>query len=269
MESDEKSAGASSPSEESTEQDESLKATEADTETSEGEESIKAVPYARFKQINDAKKQNESIVNWYRENIGNPDDVVAFKQWKSQQVAKAKEAEAEGEISPAKLAEIRKLMRKADPEYAEMVEKQKKSEADRVEAQFDEAEDQVRELAAEQLGLKAKTDEADIAWVAQQTMLAIQNDPKLSRMWQAGNLSCIKKGFAIVQERHEKLGKSISKMRQVAVDKRKVSRLPTLPSASGSLTQTNPKDREKGLSGNAGKQAAAEAWAILQQNMRE
>lgn len=267
---DEKAAGGSSPSEENKEEnDESLKTSEADTETSEGEESIKAVPYTRFKQINDAKKQAETIANWYRQNIGNPDDVMEFRKWKSSQVKEAEKQEADGEISPAKLAQIRALMRKADPEYAEMVERQKKSESDRIDAQYDTAEDMVRDLAAEQLGLKAKADESDIAWVAQQTMLAIQNDEKLLRMWNAGNMNCIKKGFQIVQDRHDKLGKSISKMRQVAQDKRKVSKLPTLPSASGSISSQSSNNgdnkREKGIT----KATHEDAWAVLQQTMND
>jgi hypothetical protein len=265
MADDEKQAGESSTPEGEQQRDESLKTSEADTETSEGEESIKAIPYDRFKQVNDAKKQNERIVQWYRENVGDPNDVIEFRKWKSEQVKKAETAESEGEISPQKLAQIRALMRKADPEYAEMVERTKREQADRIEAQFDAAEETVRELAAEKLGLKAKTDESDIAWLAQQTMLAIQNDEKLMRMWQAGNLSCIKKGFEIVQERHDKLGKSISRMRQQAIDKRKVSKLPTLPSASGSLTGSNAKEREKGIT----KQTHDDAWAILNQSLQE
>ena len=267
-EEDVKQGGESSTPESET-KDESLKTSEADTETSEGEESIKAIPYDRFKQVNDARKQSEQVVAWYRQNVGDPNDVLEFRKWKSEQVKKAETAEEEGEISPAKLEQIRKLMRKADPEYAEFIEKNKRSESERIESQFDSAEETIRELAANELGLKAKTDESDIAWIAQQTMLAIQNDPKLLRMWQTGNLSCVKKGFDLVQERHDKIGKSLSKMRQQAIDKRKVSKLPTLPSASGSLTSPNSKDRIKGLSGEAAKQANDEAWALLKQTMQD
>lgn len=251
-------------------QDESLKKTATESDNSEGDESIKAVPYPRFKEVIDARDQQQQIANWYRENIGDPNDVVEFRKWKAEQVKKAESAEAEGDISPAKLAEIKKLMRKADPEYAEFLERQKMDEQTRIEAQFDQAEEDVRDLCAEELGLKKKEDEPRISRIGQYVMLEIKNDPKLLRMWQAGNTTAvIKKAFKVVKDEHEGLTKNITRMRQEAEQKRKVSKLPTLPSASGSLTQgsgPNGSDkREKGIT----KQAHEDAWAILQQSMQD
>ena len=68
-----------------------------------------------------------------------------------------------------------------------------------------------------------------------------------------------------VLEDHDVMTKSISKMRQDAIDKRRVSKLPTLPSAAGSLTGSNAAPREKGIT----KQTHEDAWALLQQSLQE
>lgn len=249
-------------------QDKSLKDGN-EPDNSQGEESIKAVPYERFKEINDAKKQSEAIVNWYRTNIGDPKEVVAFSKWKSEQLRAAKEAESEGEITPQRLAQIREIMRKADPEYAEYINNAKEERAAKEEAQWDDAAEMVTELAVEQLGLKAKTDESKINKIGQYVMLAIQNDKELLRKWKTGNLSCVKKAFATVLEDHESLGKSLTRMRQDTVAKRLVKKVPTLPSGNGSLSQDAQKGRLKGLQGDAGKQAGNDAWDLIQQSARE
>jgi hypothetical protein len=253
--------------EEESSEDESLEHSESDADTSEGDKSTKSIPYSRFKAVNDAKKAAEGIANWYRHNVGDPKDVEAFNKWKSSQVKKAEQAEDDGDISAKKLAEIRKVMRKADPEYAAMVEQQKQEKEARIEAQFDEAEDCVRELAEAEYGLKGKTAEGDISWLAKQTMLAIRGDEKLVRLWNLGNTErCVKKAFAIVKERQENLGKrKVSALSKEAADKRKVSKLPTLPSASGSISGKEDPKREKGVN----KQAHTEAWEVFQQHIHE
>jgi hypothetical protein len=164
-------------------------------------------------------------------------------------------------------------MREADPEYREMLEERKRDKQEREEqakarmdGQYDDAEDEIRSLCADQLGLKGKDSESRISRLAQYVMVEIQNDPKLMRKWMSGNLSCVSSAFKQVLDHHDMIGKSVSKMRQEATEKRRVSKLPTLPSASGSLTgQAGGKDREKGIT----KSTHDDAWAVLQDSMRE
>ncbi len=264
----EENAGTGENQETATE-DESLETSEAATETAEGDES-EAKPSKAAKRIQELISQRDKahgVAEWYQKNIGDPSDVVEFRKWKASQVEKAEKAEDEGEISKAKLAEIKKLMRKADPEYAQYLEESKAEKQERIEAQFDAAEDTIRELAATEFGLKGKADEDTISWLAQQTMLAIKNDTKLSRMWAVGNSDCLKKGFKIVQDRQERLGKSVTKMKAQAQEKRKISRLPTLPSVQGTGSGKEGKSgqQEKGIT----KQTHDDAWALLQQSMQD
>ena len=258
-------------------QDKSLEASEADTETSEGDEpekTLKAVPYDRFKQINDQKKQAESIVNWYRQNIGDPNDVVAFKQWQKAQVKQAEDAEDEGDLSPAKLTAIRKLMRTADPEYKALLERdakrtqdEEKREKVRIDGQFDDAEEEVRKFADEEIGIPKKNERAT-SFFAQQVMMTIKNDEKLSRMWDTGNMKCVSRACKIVQDEYVgvlRKTSSASKSSNIA-DKRRISRLPTLPSGGNGVTSGADKrgPEDKGIT----KKTHEDAWAYFQ-SLRE
>jgi hypothetical protein len=243
--------------------DESLEASEAGADQNpEGEESdqpLSKKAQQRFQQLLQQRKQAEEIANWYRANIGDPNDVIEFQKHKAQMVAAAKAAEQEGEISPAKLKEIKALMRKADPEYAQYIEQQKQDQTDRIEAQFDAAEEQIRELATA-AGIPAKN-EAAVARLARQVMLEIDQDPKLKRLWASGNLSCIKKAYAVLEK--DFLGvirKATPAQSKDIADRRRISRLPTLPSAQGTLSQQSKDKDDKGITKSAHKQA----WAILQ-----
>jgi hypothetical protein len=262
------------PSESSTEDleekqklDESLESSEADTEKSEGDESQKSSKRdKRIQQLVDQRKEAQDIVDWYRENIGDPEDVLEFRRWKADQVKKAEKAEKEGDLSPAKLKEIRDLMRKADPEYADFIRQQKEDRESRLEAQFDTAEEKAREFA-KSIGI-AQDNEKAIRALGRQIMLEIDSDEKLKRMWYAGNLDCIPKAIKIVEE---SLIGAIRKSKpeetkQQAKDKRRISRLPTLPSASGTVSQNEKRPPgEKGIT----KATHDEAWALVQQAMHE
>ena len=246
--------------------DESQKHAAADSDKSDGDES-KSIPYSRFKEINDAKKQAEKVANWYRENVGDPNDVVEYKKWKAQQVKEAEKKKEEGSLTAQQLAEIREVMRKADPEYAQFLENQKLSAKEREEAQFDEAADYVRELAEEKLGLKYDANEADVNHIAELVMLAIQKDEKLYRMWRVGKTErAVSGGFKAVESFLNKFGGGFTKLKQDAAEKRKVSKLPTLPSAAASLSsRKQDKDRPKGIT----KHTHEDAWALIQQSMQE
>lgn len=255
--------------------DKTLETSEASTEK-DGEEESDSPANKRIRQLHAEASKAKEIVDWYRKNIGDPKDVVAFNAWKKDQVKKAEEAEDEGEISPAKLAAIRKLMRAADPEYRKYLEKaEQREQAEtqekqaRIDAQFDEAEDVVREFAEAEMGLKGPKVEADISFFAQQTMLIIQNDEKMLRQWNAGHNipALIKKACGVVLDRADKTNKSIAARKREAAEKRKFSRLPSLPSGGASTTgaTTTSPQKEKGIT----KQTHEDAWAVLQQSLRE
>jgi hypothetical protein len=263
-ENDVKQVEESSASEE--EKDESKKQAAADSDKSETEES-RSIPYARFKEINEAKKQAEKVANWYRDNVGNPDDVIAFRKWQEQQVKTAEKKEAKGDLSPEQLAEIRKVMRMADTDYARLIEEQERTRQERIEAQFDEAAEYVREIAEDKLGLKGEDDEKHVNFLAKEIMIAIQDDEKLLRLWRVGKTErAVSGGFKTVREIHDGFGKSLAKLKQEAAEKRRVSKLPTLPRASASLSsRRNDPNRQKGIT----KQTHEDAYALIQQLSQE
>jgi hypothetical protein len=269
--------GSESSTEQKAAKDESLKASEAeDRKDSEGDESGGSKAQSRIRQLIEERDEARRFAVEFRKHALDPQERTEWENYKKAKLESAKQAEEAGDISPDRLAEIRRVMRKADPEYKQLLERAKQDEERRKqdeevrdEAKWDEAEEIVRDCASDELGLKGKTDEAEIAWIGQQVMLAIHNDEKLSRKWQAGNLSCIRQAFKVVIEHTDKHSKSIAKLRQTAQDKRRVTKLPTLPGASGSLTSPPQDKRLKGLQGEAAKQAGDDAWAILQQHMTE
>lgn len=268
-EADVKEQSSSSEVETEKKAEESSKASEASTEKDESDES-ESPAQKRIRQLSQKANQAEKIVDWYRQNIGDPNDVVAFKQWKAEQLKQAKEAEEEGEISPAKLAAIRKLMRSADPEYTKLLEwkeqQEKKSQMEtqaRIDAMFDDAEEIVKDFADSELGLKGSKAESDISFFGQQVMLVIQNDEKLLRKWNTGNVSCVKAACQKVLELSQKTTQSLASRKRDAESKRRFLRLPILPSGGGVSTSAtaNPPQREKGIT----KQTHEDAWAIFQQ----
>lgn len=270
---DDVNASASS-TEDSNKQDKSLEASEADTEISEGDESGEKSSKAqrRIQQLVKERDEARNFAIAFKNQAIDPKDRSEFDEWRKAKLAEAKKAEQEGEISPQRLAEIRRIMHQADPRLEKFLQEQEQEKERReteskarMEAQFDDAEDEIRTLAAEQLGLKNKADEPRIARLAQYVMVEIQNDEKLMRKWQTGNLACIKQAFKAVLDANDNLGKSLSKARQEAADKRRISKLPTLPSAAGSLTGEKEAKREKGI----GKQAHEDAWAVLQQSLQD
>jgi hypothetical protein len=223
------------------------------------------IPYSRFKEVNDQAKKAQEIVEWYRQKIGDPDDVVAFRQWKAEQVARAKEAEEDGKISPEKLANIRKLMREADPEYKQLLEDRKRSEQERIDSQFEDAEDQIRDLTK---AAGIPQDEKIIARVAAHIMDEIRSDEKLMRMWQTGNMKCVGKAWEQYSKEYlDPMRKVSGKAQSDLADKRRISRLPSLPSGGSPATSKAPerKPDDKGIN----KQTHEDAWAVIQAHLNE
>jgi hypothetical protein len=215
--------------------------------------------------VNEQAQEAKGIVDWYRENIGDPNDVVEFKQWKAEQIQKAKADEAKGKISPEKLAQIRQLMREADPAYAKFIDKQEREEEERMDGQFDDAADRVRELC-QQAGYP--TEEKISARIGAHVIDEIKADKKLMQMWQRGNLKCIDIGFKrYCDEFLTPMSKTNGKSDRGLADLRKISRLPALPqggSAAGSKPPAR-KPEDRGIT----KQAHEDAWEVMQSHMRD
>jgi hypothetical protein len=266
MPDDNSAASSTAQSEEA--KDESLEASEADPETSEGDESDSKPSKrdARIAQLIAQRKEVESVLNWYRQAYGDPDieNATQFRKFRQEVLKQANQAEQDGDLTPAKLNKIRELMRTADPEYAQFMEQQKIERESRIEAQFDAAEDEIRSLTKD-AGISPK-DEKTIARLARQVMLEIDSDPKLLKLWQAGNLSCVKKAWTIVNdELIDKVRKASPVLKQAIQDKRNIQRLPTLPSGQGVVSQKGKDPKDKGLT----KQANDDAWAVIQATMRD
>jgi hypothetical protein len=236
--------------------------TDADSENSSKKSKPPSnIPYSRFKQVNDEAKQSKSVVDWYRQNVGDPDDVLEFKKWKAEQTKRVKEDADNGDLSQDKLAQFKKLMRAADPEYAEFLENQKFTQEQRSEAQFDEAEDLIRDLSKDS---GFPEDESVISRIAAHIMDEVKSDEKLLRAWQAGHTaSVIKKAYNRYME--DFVGKIRTKPdngKAIIAEKRGIKNLPMLPKGGSSSAPSVPKrDKDdKGLT----KKAHKSAWDYIQ-----
>jgi hypothetical protein len=240
----------------------------------EGEE--QRVPLRRFKEVNAKFRQAASVADWYRQNIGDPNDVVEFRKWKETQARAAASGDGQPEsttkqpLTPAQLKAVRDLMRDADPEYREMLDAAKERQAERQqneEAMFDDAHDALVQLAKDN-GLNL--DEPGMVMLGQQVMLAIRHDAKLLRAWDRGDIGCVEKAFGKVNESFlsKIAGKKAGALRQKeAATRRRISQLPTAPSGGAATTHpvaSKSKD-EKGITNKTHDRA----WALLQQTMNE
>jgi hypothetical protein len=237
----------------------------ADTSDGAAGKTPQSIPYSRFKEVNDEAKQAKQVVDWYRQNIGDPDDVLEFRKWKQETLSKAKQDESAGDISPEKLAQVRKLMRAADPEYAQMLEDRTTREQERIEAQLDEAEETIRDLAK---SAGFPQDEKVVARIAAHIMAEVDADDTLLRQWRSGKTSCLKKAFErYVEEYITPVRKVADRQKSDIADRRKIARLPSLPSG-GSASSTKPQPRsaeDRGIN----KKTHEDAWAVLQDHLNE
>ncbi|HCV42398.1 MAG TPA: hypothetical protein DGH68_02870 [Bacteroidetes bacterium] len=262
---DVKSGAQSSGSDES-QNDEGQNQAADGSDKPDGKESGKEprqIPYTRFKEVNDKATQSQEIVDWYREHVGEPEEVLEFKKWKQEQVKRAEKDEAKGKISPDKLAEVRRLMRDADPELVELLEERKRDKQEKMDAQFDDAEEKIRDLC-KSAGFPGE--EKIVARIAAHVMDEIKADKALMRKWNQGNLSCIDKAFkTYVDEFLPAIRKSNGKNEQNLADKRRISRLPSLPAGGSGVTHKAPErtQEDRGIT----KKTHDDAWAVFQSHM--
>lgn len=226
------------------------------------------IPYSRFKQVNERAKSAEQVVNYYRQHVGdNPEDIAAFKQWKAENLKAANQAKQEGKISKEKLDSIRDLMRQADPVYAQFVEQQEAEKQERVAAQFDDAEDIVREFGVKEVGISAKDEDA-LIFFGVNVMEAIKNDQKLLRKWHSGNAgAAVKAACKVVQDKYISVIRKNGKPPSLDT-KRQVRDLPTFPRGGSAATSSKAparKEDDRGIT----KKAHDDAWEILQARMQE
>lgn len=257
--------GQTSSSEVEKEQQAASTTSEAATVTA-GDDELEPAPDSkagkRIRQLLDERKEISSVATWYQQNIGTPEDVLAYKQWKSEQVAKAEKLEEEGQISPKQLEQVRKLMNKADPEIQLLKQALIQQQKDREDSMLDTAEDEIRELCTKELGITGDKDESLIQTVAKNVMLIVRDDDKLMRLWRIGSTQSIKKAFGIYRTQLGVLSKASGAKppKTLAEQKRLVLKLPTLPSGSASLGQRTASKEKTGLT----KETHNEAWDLIQ-----
>lgn len=227
----------------------------------------KDIPYARFKEVIDKNTSLEKVVTFFRQYIQTPDDLVAFKEWQKKATEKAKDEEADGEISAEQLAKFRKAMKLANPELEELVERMRRQEEAKYDSQFDTAEDQIRELC-KKTGFPE--DEQAVARVAVHIMDEIRSDEKLLRQWQAGNLRCVDAAFKNYLDFLYKMGRPQKERKEtdLLAERRRIMRTPALPSgkAGGPATPSEKRSPEdKGIT----KKTHEDAWEVFQSHMNE
>ena len=238
----------------------------------EGESSGKqTVPLRRFQEVNAKFRSAAQVANWYRENIGDPDDVVAFRKWQQQQ-ARAETTQSEPEppsgVTPAQLKAVRKLMRDADPDYRDMLaarEEIKKEREAAEEAMFDDAYTEIQGLAKDH-GIKLNDD--GMLRLSRQIMLEIRNDEKLLRQWDRRDIRCVAAAFESVNNHLLKQigGKPGNGAAVDAATRRRASRLPTAPAGGTPTANVKlPPQKEKGIN----QETHSRAFELLQQSSRE
>ena len=242
---------------------------DADSDMSDGDKSgePKQIPYARFKEVIEQSNGLKKVVDFFRSHIETPEDLIAFKEYKQKMLDKAQDQKDEGEISAAQLAKFKKAMELANPELAAIAKSIKEEKEAKMDAQFDEAEDQIRELCASNNFPK---DEKVISRIAVHVMDEIRSDEKLLRMWQAGNMKCVDKAFKAYNDEYLSImrkGDNGNKGDKMLAEKRRIMRMPALPSGkSGNLSGApERKAEDKGLT----KQAHEDAWAVFQSHMND
>lgn len=229
----------------------------------------KDIPYPRFKEVVDKANGLEKVVNFFRQHIESPEQLLAFKEWQKEQLEKAKADEQKGDITPEQLAKFKRAMDLANPKLAAVVERLEREQESKLDAQFDAAEEQIRELC-DANGLPTENEKV-FSRIAVHIMDEIRSDEKLLRMWHAGNMKCVDKAFKNYTDEYLKTirgnGGKKAEDKQLA-ERRRIMRIPALPSGrtagpSGPPERKNPED--KGIT----KQAHEDAWAVFQSHMQD
>jgi hypothetical protein len=217
----------------------------------------KSVPYARFSEVNNKAREYEKVIRWWNENVPDADALLAFRQWQAEQAKSAKEKPAtdDEDLDPAKAEQIRKLIRKADPETAKALEELRQSRQEAEEAMYDRAEAAIRRLAPPYIA----SDEDALAKLGKLATLEILDDKKLLRQWRTGDVSCVEEAYKRIEKAF------VDKIRRhanghTAETKRRGSSIPKiLPGSSTTSTKGEDPNKGKGLS----KDVHKSAWAYL------
>ena len=193
----------------------------------------------RIQQLVKERNDINSVAQWYRENVGTPDDVIAFRQWKAQQVEAAKKQEDAGQITPKQLQAVKDLMKQADPELENLKNSVKADQENKARAMLASAEEEIRDLA-KGIGFTGEGAEEQIQFIAKQVAIVIRDDEDLLRLWQAGNISAVKKAFKKVNDMFiQPIRGKGNPARESATAKRKVANLPTLPAGTSTISPTS------------------------------
>lgn len=228
----------------------------------------KQIPYPRFKEVVDKANSLEKVVNFFRQHIETPEDLIQFKEYQKQMLEKAKSEEDKGNITPEQLARFKKAMDLANPQLAAVVKRMEQQEEARMEAQFDSAEEQIRELC-ETAGLPVDNDKI-FSRIAVHIMDEIRSDEKLLRMWHAGNMKCVDKAFKNYTDEYLstiRKGSDKKPENKMLAERRRIMRMPALPSgrSSGPSAPPERKQEEKGIT----KKTHEDAWDVFQSHMQE
>lgn len=251
-------------------EDESLNTgSESDNSESgdQSEDKSAMVPSHRLREETAKRREAEKVSGWYRENIGNPEDVIAFRKWQQEQAQKSREAEPqeEGELSAAQIKAVERLVVRAipwlkdiDPAVLTDLIASRKVTA---EVMYDSATEEIRRLTKEANLPGDKESQERIEYLVG---AEINRDQKLMNLWKAGNAqAAVSKAFEKVRTFY---GKGNGASAADARTRRSVTKLPTPPSGgSASVGTRSPEKRAKGLDGKAGKEAADQAWALINQ----
>lgn len=242
----------------------------ADKESTDDEEDSEISPRTQ-KRINTLLKQRkadrakltkaEQGLSWYQEQIGDPDEVIAYRKWKAEQDKADKEAKKKKEsavdTSPEKIKAIRDLVLTAVPELKDnFSEKQMREEA-----LWDRAEREVIEIAKDN-GLS--DDPKFLRRFGYNVMLVVNDDEGLSKRFKSGDTSAIRDAYKVVEdEYHGKLKGDLVKKAKTLDTKRRASRLPTAPAGSTTVSHQPRKHKGKGLDAPG---LADEAYALITQS---
>jgi hypothetical protein len=228
----------------------------------------KQIPYERCKEVIDKVSGLEKIVNFFRSHIETPEDLIAFAEYKKEMLAKASSDRAKGNISADQLARFKEAMDAANPELKALVEQNKADKEAKLDAQFDDAEDQIRDLCKT---AKLPIEGRNFARIAVHVMDEIRSDEKLLKAWHAGNMKCVDRAFKLYTEEYlsEMRGTDDKKGKDLLAEKRRIMRMPALPSGKSGGPSGAPVDKRAPEDRGITKKTHEDAWDVFQSHMNE
>lgn len=222
---------------------------------------IQTLLKARKAAETERDKVRENL-SWYQQEIGSPDDVLAYKEWRKAKDAadaesKKQKESAVADTSPEKIKAIRDLVLTAVPELRENFSEKKMRE----EAIWDQAEREVRSIAKD---AGYGNEEKFLRRLGQNIMLEINSDEKLLRRFRAGDMTALREAHeSIESDYHGRLKGSLAKTAKEIETKRKASRLPTPPAGSTTVSHRPKPKKGQGLDTPG---LADEAYALIHQS---